>query len=291
MSPRVVTTATAGAATSTGRAGAAEPRDPHPAPPMCLTTRTQFGRSRAARGQPRVSRALVRDAPGGPAADSPRDRPRDESHRCCSTPDLVTVVDRMPPTTPAVPQSQVPQARAESGPGGMPSATAPRQPPDSEPPTESRITLRSPALSDGGHMWRLARDSGALDLNTSYAYLLFARDFADTCRVAVVDGEVVGFVLGYRRPTEPETLFVWQIAVDPSQRGKQLAGRLLTSVAAGARFVEASITADNTASQRLFERFARDQGAELTRGEFLAASDFPDGHDAEGLVRIGPLRS
>lgn len=173
----------------------------------------------------------------------------------------------------------------------MPSATAPGQPPDSEPLTEPRIALRSPALSDGGHMWRLARDSGALDLNTSYAYLLFARDFADTCRVAVVDGEVVGFVLGYRRPTEPETLFVWQIAVDPSQRGKQLAGRLLTSVAAGARFVEASITADNTASQRLFERFARDQGAELTRGEFLAASDFPDGHDAEGLVRIGPLRS
>src|SRR5690625_98964 len=196
MSPRVVTTATSGATKSIPRSGATECRDPHHIPPMCLTIRTQFGRSRAARGQPRVSRTLVREAPGGPAADSPRDRPRDESHRCCSTPDLVTVVDRMPPTTPAVPQSQVPQARAESGPGGMPSATAPGQPPDSEPLTESRITLRSPALSDGGHMWRLARDSGALDLNTSYAYLLFARDFADTCRVAVVDGEVVGFEIG-----------------------------------------------------------------------------------------------
>ena len=80
-------------------------------------------------------------------------------------------------------------------------------------------------------MWRLARDSGALDLNTSYAYLLFARDFADTCKVAVVDGEVVGFVLGYRRPTEPETLFVWQIAVDARLRGHGLAARLLEAVA------------------------------------------------------------
>lgn len=153
------------------------------------------------------------------------------------------------------------------------------------------VQFREPDRADGAAMWRLARDSGSLDLNTSYAYLLFARDFADTCRVAVVDGDVVGFVLGYRRPAEPETLFVWQIAVDPAQRGKQLAGRLLGDVAADARFVEASITADNAASQRLFERFARDRGADLTRGEFLAASDFPDGHDAEGLVRIGPLRS
>jgi len=139
-------------------------------------------------------------------------------------------------------------------------------------------------------MWRLARDSGALDLNTSYAYLLLARDFACTCRVAVVDGEVVGFLLGYRRPQEPDTLFVWQVAVDPAQRGRQLAGRLLADAAAGARYVEASITADNTASQRLFARFAADRGAPLERGELFAADDFPDpGHETEGLVRIGPL--
>lgn len=141
-------------------------------------------------------------------------------------------------------------------------------------------------------MWRLARDSGALDLNTSYAYLLFARDFARTCRVAVADGAVVGFVLGYRRPDEPETLFVWQVAVDPSQRGRQVAGRLLADVAAGARFVEASITAGNTASQRLFARFAAECGAPLERGELFAESDFPDpGHATEGLVRIGPLET
>lgn len=139
-------------------------------------------------------------------------------------------------------------------------------------------------------MWRLARDSGALDLNTSYAYLLFARDFSRTCRVAVVDGEVAGFVLGYRRPDAPDTLFVWQVAVDPAQRGRQLAGRLLADVSAGARFVEASITADNAASQRLFERFAQERGVALERADLFSSTDFPDaGHETEGLVRIGPL--
>ena len=43
-------------------------------------------------------------------------------------------------------------------------------------------------------MWRVARDSGTLDLNTSYAYLLLARDFAQTSRIAVHDGAVVGFI-------------------------------------------------------------------------------------------------
>ena len=114
-------------------------------------------------------------------------------------------------------------------------------------------------------MWRLARDSGALDLNTSYAYLLFARDFADTCLVAVVDGEVSAFVLGYRRPAAPDTLFVWQIAVDENRRGHGLAARLLDelSTSLDVRHVEATITADNTASQRLFASFARRHGVEL----------------------------
>ncbi len=195
----------------------------------------------------------------------------------------------MPPTTREVPRVQTDQADGGAGPVHSPS-TAGSSAATDEPATTTPVVIRPPTLADGGHMWRLARDSGALDLNTSYAYLLFARDFAGTCRVAEVDGEVVGFVLGYRRPAETETLFVWQVAVDPALRGRRLAGRLLEDVAADARYVEATITADNTASQRLFTRFAQERGAELIRSDLFAAHHFPDGHDAEGLVRIGPLR-
>lgn len=182
----------------------------------------------------------------------------------------------MPQTTPAVPSVQ-------SDGSGAAAASS------DEPATEPPVVIRPPTVEDGGHMWRLARDSGALDLNTSYAYLLFARDFARTCRVAVVEGEVVGFVLGYRRPAAADTLFVWQVAVDPALRGRRLAARLLDDVTVGARWLEASITADNTASQRLFARFAREHRAEIVRSELFATHHFPDGHDAEGLVRIGPL--
>jgi len=140
-------------------------------------------------------------------------------------------------------------------------------------------------------MWRLARDSGSLDLNTSYAYLLFARDFAETCRVVEVDGEPAGFVLGYRRQSEPETVFVWQVAVSAEHRGRKLALRLLQDLAIDATYLEATITADNTASQRLFTRFAEERRTTLNRREMFSTNDFPDGHEAEGLVRIGPMRT
>lgn len=40
-------------------------------------------------------------------------------------------------------------------------------------------------------MWRIARDSGVLDLNSSYAYLLWCTDFPSTSAVARVDGEPI----------------------------------------------------------------------------------------------------
>lgn len=144
-------------------------------------------------------------------------------------------------------------------------------------------------------MWRIARDSGTLDLNTSYAYLLMARDFAATTRLAVRDGDAVGFVLGYLRPTAPQTLFIWQIAVDESQRGQRLAARLLDALLADLPQVttlETTITEDNAASQRLFASFAERHGAEHTIESLFAEAHFPDpGHGAELLHTISGLHA
>lgn len=142
-------------------------------------------------------------------------------------------------------------------------------------------------------MWRMARDSGTLDLNSSYAYLLWCRDFAATSVVATVAGEPAGFVSGYRRPDEPETLMVWQVAVDERHRGHGLARRLLDGLVDGldrpVTALETTITADNEASIALFSSFARDRGADVVRERGFDADTFPDGHDAELLFRIAPL--
>jgi L-2,4-diaminobutyric acid acetyltransferase len=159
----------------------------------------------------------------------------------------------------------------------------------------SDLQIRPPSLAGGADMWRLARDSGTLDLNTSYAYLLMARDFAATSRLALQGDQAVGFVLGYLRPTAPETLFIWQIAVDASQRGKQVAGRMLDALLADLPQVtalETTITADNTASQRLFASFARRHGAGERIDPLITEQHFPDaGHGAELLHTISPLHA
>ncbi|GHF30315.1 L-2,4-diaminobutyric acid acetyltransferase [Streptomyces fumanus] len=152
-------------------------------------------------------------------------------------------------------------------------------------------------MTDGAALWRIARDSKVLDLNSSYSYLLWCRDFAATSAVARAEsGEAVGFVTGYVRPDRPDTLFVWQVAVDAAYRGRGLAAALLDGLAArlvaqrGLTTLETTISPDNFASQRLFASFAERHGAGLEREVLFDAGLFPDGpHEPEVLHRIGPL--
>lgn len=157
------------------------------------------------------------------------------------------------------------------------------------------VSICAPTPSDGAQMWRLARDAGNLDVNSSYSYLLWCRDFAGTSVVARDgDGRLLGFVSGYVRPEHPATLVVWQVAVRAGQRGRGLASRMLDTLlqqpaARCADYTETTITPGNAASERLFAAFAERHGAPMSRGVLFEAALFPDDHDPEVLHRIGPF--
>lgn len=155
------------------------------------------------------------------------------------------------------------------------------------------VQLRRPSVEDGQALWRIARDSGVLDLNSSYTYLLWCRDFSATSVVATVDGEPAGFVTGYLRPDASETVMVWQVAVDAEHRGHRLAGRMLDQLVAdlapAVSRMETTITPDNEASIRLFSSFAAAHGARVEREPVFDSTLFPDGHQTEVLFGIGPL--
>lgn len=157
------------------------------------------------------------------------------------------------------------------------------------------LDLRTPTVADGPLLWRMAADSANLDVNSPYAYLLWCRDFANTSLIASLGGRPAGFLTGYLRPDQPTTVMMWQVAVDASYRGAGVAGRMLDYLVkqlqpAGVTHVEATVTPDNVASQRLFEAFARRWDAPLERRELFGAELFGDGHESEMLFRIGPLR-
>ncbi len=156
------------------------------------------------------------------------------------------------------------------------------------------VDLREPTVADGGVLWELARASGKLDLNSSYSYLLWARDFAATSVVAIGADEIIGFVTGYRRPDDPEVLVVWQVTVHQRWRGQGIASRMLDHLVDrlrswGGRFVETTVTPNNEPSRAMFAAFARRKGTDVIVSELFAASDFPDDHEPELLFRIGPF--
>lgn len=159
------------------------------------------------------------------------------------------------------------------------------------------IRFRPAVVEDGAEMWRVARDSGGLELNTTYAYLLLASHFADTSVVAETEGKVVGFVGAYRPPRKPDVIFVWQIGVDGEMRGRSVGKRLLHHLVGlpackDVRMMETTVTPSNTASQRLFKGFARERGAQVEVGTGYPAELFKyEDHEAEDLFRIGPWES
>jgi L-2,4-diaminobutyric acid acetyltransferase len=160
--------------------------------------------------------------------------------------------------------------------------------------TPDDLVIDHPEPQDGAALWQLARDSGELDVNSSYAYLLWCRDFRDTTVVAKLNGAPVGFVTAYRRPDDPATLLVWQVAVAEAGRNKGIASAMLNSLlhqhtGNGVSFLETTVTEANTPSNKMFRSLAARWGAPCYRSELFTANEFPDGHDPEFLYRIGPL--
>lgn len=157
------------------------------------------------------------------------------------------------------------------------------------------VQFRAARPEDGQAMWALVKDMGGLELNTAYFYILYCIDFADSCVVAEVDGELAGFVLGHRPPRRPDAVFVWQVGVAPWMRKQGLAGRLLDALLAqqpaSVRWLEASVTPGNAASRSLFRALARRHDCDCQDSDFMPAGLFPGGgHEAEDLFRIGPLK-
>jgi L-2,4-diaminobutyric acid acetyltransferase len=153
------------------------------------------------------------------------------------------------------------------------------------------VSLRSCQARDGARMFEFVRMHGGLELNSAYAYLLLCERFGDCSLLADANDETAGFVLGIRTPASAETLFVWQIGVAPLFRKRGLGARMLDVLLERRqpRYLEAHVAADNRASEALFRALARRHRAPFAMGDGLPSAWFPDAHQEERLVRVGPF--
>jgi L-2,4-diaminobutyric acid acetyltransferase len=163
-------------------------------------------------------------------------------------------------------------------------------------PSSQTISLRVPTLEDGMSVFRLIQRCPPLDTNSSYCNLLQCGHFSNTSVAAELEGELVGFISGYVVPGRPDTLFIWQVAVDERARGLGLASQMLRHIlnrpsCHGIAYLETTITEDNQPSWGLFKSLAKRLGAELQSSLWLDKQVHFDGqHDSESLVRIGPFK-
>lgn len=154
------------------------------------------------------------------------------------------------------------------------------------------ITMRPPVAADGPAVWALIGACKPLDENSLYCNLIQCDHFAQSCILAERAGKVVGWISGYLRPDAPDTLFVWQVAVDASARGEGLAGRMLDSLLAreamaGLRRLNTTITPDNAASWGLFRALARRHGGTISDAPHFHRDDhFGGAHATEHMVTI-----
>lgn len=164
-------------------------------------------------------------------------------------------------------------------------------------PVSHEITLRTPCLEDGMSVYQLIKRCPPLDTNSSYCNLLQCSHFAGTSVAAELNGQLLGFISGYIVPERPDTLFVWQVAVDEQARGTGLASSMLVNLLSRTAckhvsHLETTITQENTASWTLFKRLGKTLSADFESSAWLEKDAHFDGqHDSEALIRIGPFNT
>lgn len=156
------------------------------------------------------------------------------------------------------------------------------------------ITLREPTREDGAPLNLFVRVNPPLDMNSVYCNVLSCHHFSETCILAEKDGEIVGYVTGYRTPRDPSVYFLWQVGVGKEGRGHGLAVRMTQAILArescrGVKELNTTVTQSNQASRRMFAKFAEKEGAGITEEEIYFSQEVLGGHDAESLLRIAPL--
>lgn len=158
------------------------------------------------------------------------------------------------------------------------------------------FTLRKPSERDGLKVSELVERCPPLDTNSLYANLLQCTHFSDTSVVAEDEsGNPAGFIPAYRLPTRPDTLFIWQVAVDPAARELGVGLSMLESLLdrllpRGVRFLETTISPTNAPSRALFLKlFSRYKVVFSTRPFFSKDVHFGGDHDDEELYHAGPF--
>lgn len=157
------------------------------------------------------------------------------------------------------------------------------------------IVFRKPVISDAQTIWKLIQISPPLDLNSLYGYLILCAHFAGTSVVAQSPEGLCGYISAYIRPDCSDTLFVWQVVVDPVCQCKGVAKAMLNTILqrqypVPVSYLETTVNPSNMASGALFNSLAKTLNTTCVKRVLFSEKDFGESaHEDEILYRIGPF--
>ena len=157
------------------------------------------------------------------------------------------------------------------------------------------IVYRKPRLMDASGIHSLVLSSKPLDVNSLYSYLLLTAHFDDTCIVAELDGEIIGYTSAYVHPKKNATLFIWQAAVMERVRKQSVGVSMLMHLLkrpglSSISWLEATVNPSNTGSVCLCHSLARKLNAACRTSVFFPRDLFGgQPHEEEVLFKIGPF--
>lgn len=127
-------------------------------------------------------------------------------------------------------------------------------------PSSQNLTFRPLGVADVVDLQQAVRDCPPLTLHTPYTYWVALSKASGLCIGAWREDELAGFVVAM--PTTRSRLFVWQIGVRSSFRGRQVGQVMLRKAwqaaeKLGLDSLETSIEPSNKASAATFASFAK----------------------------------
>lgn len=155
--------------------------------------------------------------------------------------------------------------------------------------------FREPITQDSPKIWNLIKKCHPLDVNSEYLYLLICHHFHKTSVAVESNSEIVGFISGYIPPEQPDTLFIWQVAVDEKFRKQGLAIKMAKEILSrdscnNVSYIEATVTPSNIASRKYFETLSDVVGGKFNLSPLFTTAVFSETHEEENLIRIGPFK-
>ncbi|KUJ76214.1 hypothetical protein AVO45_12940 [Ruegeria marisrubri] len=152
--------------------------------------------------------------------------------------------------------------------------------------------MRAPTAEDGKTIAALAQRAEQEVVGELLGALAEVGDFGETSIIAELNGEVVGAVLAYVLPYDPQTLFIWQVTVAEGEEGKGLASLMLGQLmrrdaCADVTRVQTAIPSSDEHAWTLFRRFAHWQRTRMDIQPFVTQALKPHRrHENDNLVTI-----